>query len=200
MLEEKTVRALLIAVAVLMPMMALAQTGSSGAGGSSSGAGGSSSGGSVGTSRGGGSGVVSPPSVSPNISPTQTAPVGRSSTVPNVSPTQTAPLRSPSGGRVRPNPSPTQAAPAQRPALGGGTSGETQSGSTPSSGATTGGRTPQEQISDAEAVREREAREARLRASEERLRTLIRDICTGCDYGTSTVRTTTTTNVVRVKG
>ena len=187
-------RALLIAVAVVMPAVALAQVGSS------SGAGGSSTGGSGGRSTGGGgSGVASPPSVSPNVSPTRTAPVGRSSTVPNVSPTQTAPVRSPSGGEVRPDPSPTQAAPAQRPELGGGSRGTTAGEAAPGAGATPGGRTAQEQISDAQAVREREAREARLRASEERLRTLIRDICTGCDYGTLSLRTTTT-NVVRVKG
>jgi hypothetical protein len=66
-------------------------------------------------------------------------------------------------------------------------------------GASSAGRAAQEPISDAEAARERAAREERLRASEERLRTLIRDICTGCDYGSLSTRTTTT-NVVRVKG
>lgn len=47
-------------------------------------------------------------------------------------------------------------------------------------------------------MREREAREARMQRSEERLRALIRDICSGCDYAPRDPQTTS--NVVRVKG
>ncbi len=202
-------RALIITVALLIPAFALAQSGSSG--GSSSGgasSGGASTGGGFGTTApagGGSSGVTSPPSVAPNLSPTQTAPVGSSPVAPNVSPTQTTPVTGSSDGQVRPDPSPTQAAPVQTPSPGGGTRSGAIGGAAPATGAASGRQIPGSTTPEAEAAqREREAREARLRASEERLRRLIRDICTGCDYGprrsNSTTDVNSTSNVVRVKG
>ncbi len=181
-------RVLLIAATVLLPMIGLAQTGSPSGGASGGGA----------APTGGSSGVVSPPSMAPNVSPTQTAPVGPSPTSPNVSPTRTAPLTSATGGQVRPDPSPTQAAPVDARVPGGGTPRGALNGRASAVGTAPGRTTPQQQTTEAEAIREREAREARLRASEERLRSLIRDICTGCDY--STLRPRTTTSVVRARG
>ncbi len=100
---------------------------------------------------------------------------------------------------MRPDPSPTLGAPTGSSVPVGGSTSGAQNGVPPTGGAAVSGRrTNGEQATDAEIAREREAREARLRANEERLRSLIRDICTGCDYGT--LRSGTVTNAVRAKG
>lgn len=124
-------RALLIAAAVAMPVSAFAQIGSP-SGGSST-------------------GIASPPSLAPNVSPTQTAPVGSSSTSPNVSPTRAAPVTAPGGGRARPDPSPTQAAPVDVPPPGGTRRG-TLGGAPPAAGAGTGRAAAPEAVAEAEAI------------------------------------------------
>ncbi len=192
-------RALIVAATLLIPAVAFAQVGSSSGGTSSGGGSGGASGATApAPSRGGSSGVSSPPSVAPSLSPTRTAPVGGSPVAPNVSPTQAAPVTGRSGTQVRPDPSPTQAAPVDSPVPGGGSAIGTRNGVAPTVGAA-GGRTGQEQITQEEEVRQREAREARMRASEERLRNLIRDICTECDYGRLRSPSSAST-VVKAKG
>jgi hypothetical protein len=148
----------------------------------------------------------SAPSTSPSTSapspsgPSSTSPSSQTPTVPappplspNVSPSQAAPVQSPGVPQVTPDPSPTQAAPLPSPVPTRGRSrpAETSPG--------TGSRVPGGQAAQtAEDVeKERQRREERLRASDERLRRLIRDICIGCE---SPGPARTRGRVVRAKG
>jgi hypothetical protein len=67
----------------------------------------------------------------------------------------------------------------------------------PASRATTRDRAAPAPPEESAQERERERREARLRQSEERIRRLIRDICTGCEGARATG---TRSRVVRAKG
>lgn len=198
---REAMRGFMIVAMLLMPVAAFSQSGSSSGGSSSGGSsgGGASSAGSVSggsirspspSSVGGSSGIVSPPSTASNLSPTQAAPVGRSPVAPNVSPTQAAPVTAAPGEQVRPDPSQTLAAPVQSLVPSGGTRPGTADGAAPTAGGVAGRQTPSSPEVEAARVREMEAREAKFRASEERIRKLMRDICTGCDYRDPPTRST----------
>ena len=176
---------------------ALAQTGGS-SGGSSGGAssGGASSGG---VSSGGVSGGISGSAPATSLSspgntgssqPPVAAPPPLS---PNISPTQAAPPNSPAVGQSRVDPSPTQASPlpspVPEPSVSSGTRPATgvQGGRT---GLSATGQNAQTTPADRAAERERDKRAERLRASEERVRRLVRDICTGCSSAGEARRTT----------
>jgi hypothetical protein len=186
---------------------ALAQTGGS-SGGSSGGAssGGASSGGvsSGGVSGGGVSGGISGSAPATSLSspgntgssqPPVAAPPPLS---PNISPTQAAPPNSPAVGQSRVDPSPTQASPlpspVPEPSVSSGTRPATgvQGGR---SGPSATGQNAQTTPADRAAERERDKRAERLRASEERVRRLVRDICTGCSSAGEGRRTATASRV-----
>ncbi len=192
-----TLTLLLLGTATLGPTVAFgtaafAQTGGS-SGGSSGGAssGGASSGGvSGGISGSAPATSLSSPGNTGSSQPPVAAPPPLS---PNISPTQAAPPNSPALGQSRVDPSPTQAAPlpspVPEPSVSSGTRPATgvQGGRT---GPSATGQNAQTTPADRAAERERDKRAERLRASEERVRRLVRDICTGCSSAGETRRTT----------
>jgi hypothetical protein len=99
-------------------------------------------------------------------------------------------VTSPGSPVARPDPSPTQAAPVDS-AVQGADQGILRGPANTAGGAASSRRTaiPREQADD---ERERKEREKRLQASEERIRRLVRDICTGCDYGPAPSKTRNT--------
>jgi len=146
----------------------------------------------------------SAPSISPSApatrgtapAPTPTVPAP-APLAPNVSPTQAAPVDT--APRVRPDTSPTQAAPVPSPVQTPGQTPGTgpQRATTPAAGGRPNRNEATQPADEGERQRDRDLREARLRASDERIRRLIRDICIGCE---NPVPRATRTAVVRAKG
>jgi hypothetical protein len=169
-------RAAIVACMLTLPFAALAQTGSS-----------------SGTTSGG-----SAPSASPSTTQTPSSPAAPVPTAPIRSQVDTPPV-APSSPPVVPDPS-IQTGPtpdtAQPPPLPSGPVRTSPAQGAPATRGATRDRAaaPPEET---EQERERERREARLRQSEERIRRLIRDICTGCEGPRATG---TRSRVVRAKG
>lgn len=139
---------------------------------------------------------ISPPSPSPSPSTQPPTPIvpAPAPLAPNVSPTQAAPVQSPTSPPVTPDPSPSQAAPLPSPVPTPGTT--TRPRQAPAAAGTRVNR-DQATPSNEEMERERQRREERLRANDQRLRRLIQDICIGCG---GPAPTGTRRSVVRAKG